>query len=101
MLSVGSKSVAAEDDSKAETGDLPDMDEHFANDFCLYPNPASSSVSISGDNFSRATVIDTGGRVVMEVYDTTFNIGALRNGEYIVKVVGLDGDIQYLKLVKR
>ena len=101
MLSVGSKSVAAEDDSKAETGDLPDMDEPFANDFCLYPNPASSSVSISGDNFSRATVIDTGGRVVMEVYDTTFNIGALRNGEYIVKVVGLDGDIQYLKLVKR
>ena len=42
-----------------------------------------------------------GGRVMMEVYDTTFDIGTLRNGEYIVKVVSLDGDIQYLKLIKR
>ena len=98
---IGSKSVAAEDDSDAETGSAPDMDEHFATDFCLYPNPATSIVSISGDNFSHATVIDTGGKVVMEVYDTTFNIGMLRTGEYIVKAISLDGDIQYLKLVKR
>lgn len=98
---LGSKSVANEDGSDSETGALPNMDEHFEPDFCIYPNPATSSVSISGDNFSRATVIDTGGRVVMEVYDTTFNIGTLRNGEYIVKVVSLDGAIQYLKLVKR
>lgn len=98
---LGSKSVANEDGSDSETGALPNMDEHFEPDFCIYPNPATSSVSISGDNFSRATVIDTGGRVVMEVYDTTFNIGTLRNGEYIVKVVSLDGAIQYLKLIKR
>ncbi|MBQ6276699.1 MAG: T9SS type A sorting domain-containing protein [Bacteroidales bacterium] len=101
---IGSKSVAAEDDSDAETGEVPNMDEPLSPltpDFCLYPNPATSSVSISGDNFSRATVIDMGGRVVMEVYDTTFNIGTLRNGEYIVKVVSLDGAIQYIKLIKR
>ncbi|MBR5983773.1 MAG: T9SS type A sorting domain-containing protein [Bacteroidales bacterium] len=101
---IGSKSVDAEDDSDAETGEVPNMDEPLSPltpDFCLYPNPATSSVSISGDNFSRATVIDMGGKVVMEVYDTTFNIGTLRNGEYIVKVVSLDGDIQYLKLIKR
>ena len=104
MLSIGSKSVSAEDDSEAETGEVPNMDEPLSpltTDFCLYPNPATSSVSISGDNFSRATVIDMGGKVVMEVYDTTFNIGTLRNGEYIVKVVSLDGAIQYLKLIKR
>ena len=101
---IGSKSVSAEDDSDAETGEVPNMDEPLSPltpDFCLYPNPATSSVSISGDNFSRATVIDMGGKVVMEVYDTTFNIGTLRNGEYIVKVVSLDGAIQYLKLIKR
>lgn len=101
---IGSKSVDAEDDSDAETGEVPNMDEPLSPltpDFCLYPNPATSSVSISGDNFSRATVIDLGGKVVMEVYDTTFNIGTLRNGEYIVKVVSLDGAIQYLKLIKR
>lgn len=98
---IGSKSVSAEDDSEAETGEVPNMDEPFATDFCLYPNPATSSVSISGDNFSRATVIDMGGKIVMKVYDTTFNIGTLRNGEYIVKVISLDGAIQYLKLIKR
>ena len=101
---IGSKSVSAEDYSDAETGEVPNMDEPLSPltpDFCLYPNPASSSVSISGDNFSRAAVIDMGGKVVMEVYDTTFNIGTLRNGEYIVKVVSLDGAIQYLKLIKR
>lgn len=98
---IGSKSVSAEDDSEAETGEVPSMDEPFATDFCLYPNPATSTVSISGDNFSRATVIDMGGRVMMGVYDTTFDIGTLRNGEYIVKVVSLDGAIQYLKLIKR
>ncbi|MBO7133309.1 MAG: T9SS type A sorting domain-containing protein [Bacteroidales bacterium] len=101
MLSIGSKSIAVEDDSEAEPGEIPNTNEPFAADFCLYPNPATSSVSISGDNFSRATVIDTGGRIVMEVYDTTFNIGTLHNGEYIVKVVSLDGAIQYLKLIKR
>ena len=102
MLSiVGSKSVATENDGESDSGALPDMDEPFATDFCLYPNPATSTASISGDNFSRATVIDMGGRVMMEVYDTTFNIGALRNGEYIVKVISLDGAIQYLKLIKR
>ena len=104
MLSIGSKSVAAEDDGNAETGEIPNMDKPLlplTPDFCLYPNPATSSVSISGDNFSRATVIDMGGKVVMEVYDTTFNIETLRNGEYIVKVVSLDGAIQYLKLIKR
>ena len=105
MLHIfGSKSIDAEDDSDAETGEVPNMDEPLSpltTDFCLYPNPATSSVSISGDNFSRATVIDMGGKVVMEVYDTTFNIGTLRNGEYIVKVVSLEGAIQYLKLIKR
>ena len=102
MLSiVGSKSVATGNDGESDSGALPDMDEPFATDFCLYPNPATSTASISGDNFSRATVIDMGGRVMIEVYDTTFDIGTLRNGEYIVKVVSLDGDIQYLKLIKR
>ncbi len=102
MLSViGNKSVATDDDEVEIGGSLHDVINSYATDFCLYPNPATSSVSISGDNFSRATVIDMGGRVVMEVYDTTFNIGTLRNGEYIVKVVSLDGAIQYLKLIKR
>lgn len=102
MLSViGNKSVATNDDEVEIGGSLHDVINSYATDFCLYPNPATSSVSISGDNFSRATVIDMGGRVVMEVYDTTFNIGTLRNGEYIVKVISLDGAIQYLKLIKR
>ncbi len=100
FIIIGSKMTSA-DDGEMQNGVEHFADENQAADFCLYPNPATSTVSISGDNFNRATVIDTGGRVVMEVYDTTFNIGSLRDGEYIVKVVSLDGAIQYLKLVKR
>ncbi|MBQ5458614.1 MAG: T9SS type A sorting domain-containing protein, partial [Bacteroidales bacterium] len=80
---------------------LSGISQNGTAEISIYTNPATSTVSISGDNFSRATVIDLGGKVVMEVYDTTFNIGTLRNGEYIVKVVSLDGAIQYLKLIKR
>ncbi|MBR3946279.1 MAG: T9SS type A sorting domain-containing protein, partial [Bacteroidales bacterium] len=98
-LAIKGKSIST--DNSQETEDNADIGNSLTTDFCLYPNPATSIVSISGDNFSRATVIDTGGRVMMEVYDTTFDIGTLRNGEYIVKVISLDGDIQYLKLVKR
>lgn len=100
FIIIGSKMTSA-DDGEMQNGVEHFADENQAADFCLYPNPATSTVSISGDNFNRATVIDTGGRVVMEVYDTSFNIGSLRDGEYIVKVVSLDGAIQYLKLVKR
>ncbi len=100
FIIIGSKMTAA-DDGEMESDVKYFAEESQAADFSLFPNPATSTVSISGDNFNRATVIDTGGRVVMEVYDTTFNIGSLRDGEYIVKVISLDGAIQYLKLVKR
>ena len=93
--------LIAVDDNSSGTETVPDMNESFSEDFCLYPNPAASSVSISGDNFSRATVIDTNGRIVMDVYDNTFGIETLSNGEYIVKIISLDGNVQYLKLIKR
>ena len=66
----------------------------------IYPNPATSTVSISCDNFYRATVIDMLGRIVMEVYDTTFDLSGLRPGEYIVKVSRITGEVEDLKLVK-
>ncbi len=100
VLAIKSKSIITEINS-SETGYSPNLEEIHTAGFCLFPNPATSSVSISGDNFYRATVIDTSGRIVMDVYDTTFGIGTLGNGEYIVKVVSLDGDIQYLKLIKQ
>lgn len=98
MLSTINNKMSVDYDN---IGIKPESEEVSPIDFCLYPNPATSSVSISGDNFNRATVFDTGGRIVMEVYDTTFNIGMLHNGEYIVKIISLNGNIQYLKLIKR
>lgn len=100
VLAIKSKSIITEINS-SETGYSPNLEEIHTAGFCLFPNPATSSVSISGDNFSKATIIDTSGRIIIEVYDTTFSIGNLSNGEYIVKVISLDGNIQYLKLVKQ
>jgi len=66
----------------------------------IYPNPATSTVSISCGDFYRATVIDMLGRIVMEVYDSTFDLSGLRPGEYIVKVTRITGETEDLKLIK-
>ncbi len=66
----------------------------------IYPNPATSTVSISCGDFYRATVIDMLGRIVMEVYDSTFDLSGLRPGEYVVKVERINGETEELKMIK-
>jgi len=79
---------------------LSGISQNGTAEISIYPNPATFTVSISCDNFYRATVIDMLGRIVMEVYDSTFDISGLRPGEYVVKVERINGETEELKMVK-
>ena len=66
----------------------------------LYPNPASDIVSIFGDGFLSATVIDISGRTLLRTTAMQLDISGLRPGEYVVKVERLNGETEELKFVK-
>ena len=66
----------------------------------LYPNPATDIVSIFGDGFLSATVIDLTGRILLQTTSMQLDLSALRPGEYIVKVSRITGEVEDLKLVK-
>ena len=74
--------------------------EPTATAMSLYPNPATDMVSIFGDGFVSATVIDINGRIVLQTTAMQLDLSGLRPGEYIVKVVKIDGETEELKLIK-
>ena len=67
----------------------------------LYPNPASDMVTIFGDGFVSATVIDINGRTLLRTTAMQLDISGLRPGEYVVKVERINGETEELKMVKK
>ena len=74
--------------------------EPTATAMSLYPNPASGMVSIFGDGFVSATVIDISGRTLLRTTAMQLDISGLRPGEYVVKVERINGETEELKMVK-
>ena len=74
--------------------------EPTATAMSLYPNPATDIVSIFGDGFLSATVIDLTGRILLQTTSMQLDLSGLRPGEYIVKVTRITGEVEDLKLVK-
>lgn len=74
--------------------------EPTATAMSLYPNPATDIVSIFGDGFVSATVIDISGRTLLRTTAMQIDISGLRPGEYVVKVERLNGETEELKLIK-
>ena len=66
----------------------------------LYPNPASDMVTIFGDGFVSATVIDLAGRTLLRTTAMQIDISGLRPGESVVKVERINGETEELKMVK-
>ena len=75
--------------------------EPTATAMSLYPNPASDIVSIFGDGFVSATVIDISGRTLLRTTAMQLDISGLRPGEYVVKIERLNGETEELKMVKK
>lgn len=74
--------------------------EPTATAMSLYPNPATDIVSIFGDGFFSATVIDINGRTHLRTTAMQLDISGLRPGEYVVKVERINGETEELKMVK-
>ena len=74
--------------------------EPTATAMSLYPNPASDMVTIFGDGFVSATVIDLTGRILLQTTSMQLDLSALRPGEYVVKVERINGETEELKMVK-
>ena len=74
--------------------------EPTATAMSLYPNPASDMVSIFGDGFLSATVIDINGRIVLKTTAMQLDLSGLRPGEYVVKVERINGETEELKMIK-
>ena len=66
----------------------------------LYPNPATDMVTIFGDGFVSATVIDISGRTLLRTTAMQLDLSGLRPGEYVVKVERINGETEELKMVK-
>ena len=74
--------------------------EPTATAMSLYPNPASDMVTIFGDGFVSATVIDISGRTLLRTTAMQIDLSGLRPGEYIIKITRITGETEDLKLVK-
>ncbi|MBQ2573914.1 MAG: T9SS type A sorting domain-containing protein, partial [Bacteroidales bacterium] len=74
--------------------------EPTATAMSLYPNPASDMVTIFGDGFVSATVIDLAGRTLLRTTAMQLDLSGLRPGEYVVKVERINGETEELKMVK-
>ena len=74
--------------------------EPTATAMSLYPNPATDMVTIFGDGFVSATVIDLAGRTLLRTTAMQLDISGLRPGEYVVKVERINGETEELKMVK-
>ena len=72
------------------------MDDIDQNAMRLYPNPASTTVNISGGLVEKVTIYDLSGQKVMERFNTKkIDVSSLKRGVYIVRA----GDAYIEKLI--
>ena len=78
--------------SDVVTFDTPEgvgIDDVESSNIALYPNPARTTVTISGlESGSTVTVVDLNGRVVLTSTDATLDVSDLAQGAYFVRIVG-------------
>nr|HPH24838.1 T9SS type A sorting domain-containing protein [Chitinophagaceae bacterium] len=73
----------------------------------VYPNPATSTTTIKGENIKQILVFDVYGKQVLLQQNTgksntiTLNTANLRSGMYIVKAYSNNGTFTSTKFVKQ
>lgn len=76
-----------------------------ANEVKVYPNPASDAIFFSSEKtIALVSVADVTGRVIAEqtnVKSGRFDMSSFGAGLYLIKCVGLDGEVKTVKVVKK
>lgn len=74
--------------------DVDAVSEQHANVFSVFPNPASESISISGEGFQKAEIYNAVGQKVMETTMNAINVSDLQSGIYMLKVYDANGSVE-------
>jgi PKD repeat protein len=97
---TGGYYILISDIAVVASGSTQGIDNANAANVAVYPNPASSMLSVEGEGIEQVEIIDVNGRVVMTAEAGTINISALANGVYMVRVVTAAG-VSTQKIVKK
>ena len=80
------------------------IDEAEMSEVSLFPNPASSMVTIRANGMEQVSVIDlNGSTVMMQSVDSetfTFDVSNLAKGAYFVRITGGEGTVVRKLIVK-
>ncbi|MDR1740211.1 MAG: T9SS type A sorting domain-containing protein, partial [Bacteroidales bacterium] len=73
-----------------------------ANSVKIYPNPATSNITIDLENIKNINVLNMGGKTVMNAGNSNvINVGKLPAGVYFIKIMQNTGVIKYSKFIKK
>lgn len=77
------------------------LDKDVANEYSLYPNPASSSFNISGNAAKdiSVSVFDIAGNLIFKTTSKTIDIQNYSQGMYFVKILELDSGYTAVKKI--
>lgn len=74
---------------------------NLAKEITIFPNPASSEISVDAKNFSKATILDMTGKMVKTSAVSTIQISELPKGIYNLKIETRDGKAVLKKFIKK
>jgi len=79
--------------------DLTGIEENTQASFIVYPMPAENEIQIQAESFQKAEIYSLMGQKLMESTTESMNVGALSQGIYLLKVIGLDGNSATRRIV--
>ena len=80
--------------------DVTTLKEHAQTaSFKVYPNPVKDEINIQAESFAKAEIYSVTGQKLMESNVNTFNVSALSQGVYLLKVYDLDDNSETQKIV--
>lgn len=72
--------------------------------FTIYPNPATNTLRVDGENMEKVSIFSMSGQLVMSeqfAQNMTMDVSPLVPGMYIVQGQGIDGSVSIKKLIKQ
>jgi hypothetical protein len=79
--------------------DLTGVNENSQANFKVYPVPAENEILIQAEGFQKAEIYSITGQKLMESNVNAFNVSALSQGVYLLKVYDLDGNSETQRIV--